>query len=255
MQTNYRRRRGSHVWAGLFVLLIGALLLAKQSGSLFFPDWLFSWPMILIAIGLFLGLRHGFRNAAWLFPVFIGSVFLIDDIFPDARFRNYIAPVIVMGIGLLILFRPRSRGCYRNRLPGENRATAEEFPGQPAAEPGTDTSYSRADYLDATSVFGGVKKNILSKNFRGGEIVNFMGGSEINLTQADFNGVIRIDTTNIFGGTKLMVPANWDVQSEVVAIFGGVDDKRHLNGHAIDPKKVLIIEGTCLFGGIDIRSF
>ena len=85
--------------------------------------------------------------------------------------------------------------------------------------------------------------------------LEFMGGSEINLTQADFNGTIRIDTTNIFGGTKLFVPANWDVQSEVVAIFGGVDDKRHLNGHAIDPKKVLIIEGTCLFGGIDIRSF
>ena len=187
MQTNPRRRRGGHVWAGLFVLLIGALLLAKQSGSLLFPGWLFTWPMILIAIGLFLGIRHGFRNAAWLLPVFIGSVFLIDDIFPDTNLRNYIAPIIVMGIGLLILFRPRSKGHYRNCRREEDRDSGE-VAGQPRAASGDQTGNSRADYLDATSVFGGVKKNILSKNFQGGEVVNFMGGSEINLTQADFNG-------------------------------------------------------------------
>jgi hypothetical protein len=181
-------------------------------------------------------------------------VFLVDDIYPDVSLQRYIAPVILMGIGLMILFRPRSRGCYRNRLRDQNHAMPE-VPGQPDPTPAPETGNSRSDFLDATSVFGGTKKNILSKNFRGGEIVNFMGGSEINLTQADFNGIIRIDTTNIFGGTKLFVPSHWDVQSEVVAIFGGVDDKRHLNGHAIDPEKVLIIEGTCLFGGIDIRSF
>ncbi len=60
----------------------------------------------------------------------------------------------------------------------------------------------KRDFLDAISVFGGVKKNIMTKNFKGGEIINFMGGSENNLTQADFNGTIKIDTTNIFGGTK-----------------------------------------------------
>ncbi len=89
----------------------------------------------------------------------------------------------------------------------------------------------------------------------GGDIINFMGGSEINLTQADFTGTVKIDTTNIFGGTKLVVPSNWDVQSEVVAIFGGVDDKRQLTGNPVDPKKLIIIDGFCLFGGIEIRSF
>ncbi|HZH94371.1 MAG TPA: LiaF domain-containing protein, partial [Flavisolibacter sp.] len=104
-------------------------------------------------------------------------------------------------------------------------------------------------------VFGGIKKIVLSKNFKGGDLVNFMGGSEINLTQADFSGRIRIETTNVFGGTKLIVPPTWDVQSEVVAVFGGVDDKRQLIGTGVDPNKVLVIEGTCIFGGIEIRSF
>ena len=126
------------------------------------------------------------------------------------------------------------------------------------ATPNTKTeelAADRNDIIDATAVFGGVKKIILSKNFKGGDITNFMGGSEINLTQADFNGRVKIDATNIFGGTKLIVPAHWDVQSEVVAVFGGVDDKRRFIGVQPDPNKVLILDGTCLFGGIEINSY
>ena len=82
-----------------------------------------------------------------------------------------------------------------------------------------------------------------------------MGGSEIDLSQADFNGRITIEATNIFGGTKLIVPPTWDVQSDITAIFGGVDDKRQVSGINLDPNKVLILDGTCMFGGIEIRSF
>src|SRR5690349_22431252 len=42
-------------------------------------------------------------------------------------------------------------------------------------------------FIDVTAVFGGIKKNVLSKNFKGGDITSFMGGSEIDLSQADFN--------------------------------------------------------------------
>jgi predicted membrane protein len=58
----------------------------------------------------------------------------------------------------------------------------------------------------------------------------------------------------VFGGTKIIVPANWTVHSEMVAIFGGIEDKRppQLN---VAAEKVLVIVGTSLFGGIDIKSF
>jgi len=104
-------------------------------------------------------------------------------------------------------------------------------------------------------VFGGIKKIILSKDFRGGDVVNFMGGTEINLTQADIQGRVTIEATNIFGGTKLIIPSTWDVQSDVVAVFGGVDDKRQFAGESPDPKKIIHLSGTCLFGGIEIKSF
>jgi len=45
-------------------------------------------------------------------------------------------------------------------------------------------------------------------------------GVRNKLTKADIQGKIVIDATNIFGGTKLIVPPDW-VQIDVVAIFGG----------------------------------
>jgi predicted membrane protein len=82
-----------------------------------------------------------------------------------------------------------------------------------------------------------------------------MGGSEIDLTQADFTGTITIDVTTVFGGSKLVVPPTWDVHNDIAAVFGGVDDKRQIMGVAMDPNKVLILEGTCVFGGLEIRSY
>jgi predicted membrane protein len=84
--------------------------------------------------------------------------------------------------------------------------------------------------------------------------VNFFGGSEINLMQADIKGRVKIEVVQVFGGTKIIVPANWIVQSEMLAIFGGIEDKRPPQLNTI-PDKILIIEGTSIFGGIDIKSF
>ena len=95
----------------------------------------------------------------------------------------------------------------------------------------------------------------MSKNFRGGEIVAVLGGAEINLAHADFDGVIRLEAVSVLGGTKLIVPPNWDVQSEMVAVFGGVEDKRVIRPELIDPNKKLVLEGTCFLGGLEIRNY
>jgi len=239
------------MWTGLFLLIIGGLLLAREAGVLF-PAWFFSWPVLLIGFGLFIGAKHGFRSWGWIVPILIGGVFLYDKINPEINFRPYLWPIIFIALGLVFILKPRrSYHCWKDADGKWQKATIAD---NTTTDP-SDFTTDRRDFVDTTSVFGGVKKNVLTKSFKGGDIVNFMGGSEINLTQADFNGRIKIDATNIFGGTKLIVPPNWDVQSEVVAIFGGVDDKRQLNGDAMDPNKVLILDGTCLFGGIEIRSF
>ena len=247
-----RRGRG-HIWGGLILLAIGALLLARQMG-VFVPEWVFTWQMALIAVGLFSGIKDGFKGGAWIIMILVGGVFLYDRFDPEVDMKRFIWPVILIAIGMLIIFKPaRCRRWKHGRRFKEGFQKWEQSKSGYSADEAQ--FQSKEDYLDMTTIFGGNKKIVVSKNFKGGDITNFMGGAEINLSQADIHGTVVIDATNIFGGAKLVVPASWDVKSETTAIFGGIDDKRDLQAIKPDPNKVLIIDGTCIFGGIEIRNY
>jgi len=249
METKYNREmqdKGNNsnifsgrFFAGLVLVVVGSLLLAREMG-VYFPRWFFSWEMLLIAFGVFTGARHSFRSWGWLIPIVIGVAFLMDDFLPELELRHFIWPAIIITIGLVMILRPR-------------RSRESKMWEGLSAGTGT-TGTSEDDTLDVVSVFGGTKKNIISKNFRGGDVVTFFGGTDLNLTQADINGAVILDLTQIFGGTKLIVPSNWKIQSELVTIFGGLDDKRNIT-IPVDSNKVLVLKGTCVFGGIDIKSF
>ena len=99
------------------------------------------------------------------------------------------------------------------------------------------------------------EKIVLSKNFKGGEVNCFMGGAEINLTQCDIKQPVKLEINTVFGGTKIIVPSDWDVRSEATTVFGGVEDKRSVATGMPTPGKTLIIEGNCFFGGIEIKNF
>lgn len=244
-------------WVGVFLVIVGGLLLARATGVLF-PVWFFTWPVFLIGFGLFSGVRHNFRGVGWLIPIVIGGIFLADSFAPELRLKPYLWPLAIVAMGLLFIFRPKKSfgpndddNNFGNRPPTRPTIQQEDVPHlktewQTAMNDGNDV-------IDATAIFGGVKKNVLSKNFRGGDVTTFMGGAEINLSQADCNGRIMIDCFNMFGGTKLIVPSDWDVQSGLVSIFGGIEDKRQ--PAQVNPSKVLFLDGTNIFGGVEIRSF
>lgn len=64
-----------------------------------------------------------------------------------------------------------------------------------------------------------------------------MGGTEIDMTQADINGRVVLDVTQILGGTKLIIPAHWELKSELVSVFGGIEDKRAVLASNVNPEK------------------
>lgn len=252
-----RMRSRGRALTGVLIFFIGILLLLKTASIVWFPEWFFTWPMLFIAIGLFSAFKHGFRGGFWVIFLLIGGLGLADRIDPTLHLNRYTGPIILIMIGIMFILRPRGGHGRWRRWRRYRDARWERHPDAAgvSAEHGMAGDYDSRDYIDITAVFGGVKKNVLSKNFKGGDITSFMGGSEIDLSQADFNGTVRIDATNIFGGTKLIVPSSWDVQNDITAVFGGVDDKRQISGVTLDPNKVLILDGTCMFGGIEIRSF
>lgn len=118
----------------------------------------------------------------------------------------------------------------------------------------TQTDNSFEDVLNVNSIFASLKKLILSKNFRGGNIACMFGSVSIDLTQADITDVAVIDAFQMFGSAKIIVPANWTVYSNVSSVFGDVDDRRFNVGLTRDPAKKLYITGTCLFGNLTIRN-
>lgn len=257
------RKRGGSILAGLLLLCIGSILLLKQFG-IPFPAWLFTWPMIVIAFGMLTGAANAFRDPGWVVITGVGAVFLLDKIWPTIPIIHFIWPIVIIALGLIIILAPRRHRAWhdmhREKYGQKNWQDAPIVPdpaiSQPAFTPETETEKRSGDnWLDVVTVFGNVKKMVYSKNFKGGDIVSIFGGAEINLSQADFNGTINIELVHIFGGAKLIVPPHWQIHSQnMVAVFGGIEDKRPPQTN-YDQNKVVILNGTTFFGGIEIKSY
>ncbi len=268
IEQNDRGPRRNKALAGMVLLIVGFVVLIHQLNFFFFPYWLFSWPMILIVVGLYLGARHNFRNAAWMILVIIGGLNLLSDIFPRIHFDDAIFPLIIIAIGLRMI-TGRNRSWNMGRWDKEQWKKNWDWkqyggplytgtapgpaPDDPNAEPKASQFYGD-DYLDATSVFSGVKRKILSKDFKGGDITNFFGGCDVDFTSADINGRVVIDVTQVFGGIKLIVPPHWHVTSDMVSLFAGFDDKR-MQKSDYGSDKILVLKGTSVFAGVEIRSY
>jgi len=66
--------RSSGVWTGLLLILIGTDYFLVNSHPPILPEWMWSWEVLLIAMGLFIGIRHNFRSPAWFILVVIGEI-------------------------------------------------------------------------------------------------------------------------------------------------------------------------------------
>jgi hypothetical protein len=226
---------------GLVIVTVGVLLLAYKMGA-GIPGWIFSWPMLLIGLGIYVGARHNFRDFGWIIPVAIGALFLVDRMYINIDLYRYFWPIVVIGLGLYLIFksRRRTRGFDESRWGSDAPVSEHE------------------DVIDCVTIFGGVKKNIISKDFRGGEAVTIFGGTELNLMQADSSQYMVLELVQVFGGTKLIVPPHWKIHAEeMVTIFGGLNDKRSMSAQTATPEetRVLVLKGTVLFGGIDLKNF
>ena len=238
-----KHKRGKF-FGGFLVVVAGCLYLAKELGSNI-PDWVFSWKMLLIAIGLHVAVKEKFRTFGWSIFVLVGGIFLVtQDLMPTCEIENILWPALIIAIGLFIMIKPRRKFRFgkdwRHCGDGRNSKTEDK---------------STEDRIHYDIVFGGVKKNIVSKQFEGGEIRSVFGGAELNFSQCDMVDKAEIQITQVFGGIKMIVPSNWKVQSEITTVMGGIDDKRKSESSIVNgDDKLLILKGNLVFGGIEIKS-
>ncbi len=242
--SNYEKcdpRSGNKVAFGVVIILIGIVVLLKQMGLLSYFSFYLSWPVLLIVIGLIIGVKNRFRNIAPFVLIAVG-VFNLIPAFTfnvgnnEVDSEDLVVPALLILGGILVIFKPRKKK-----------------PWMPTREVGmSDDNSVRADI-----VFGGRKEIITSKDFNGGKITATFGGCEVNLLQADSTKQnIILDVRATFGGIEIIVPANWDVKNEVEPVFGSVEDQRTLRPpDGNEHRKTLILQGSCVFGGVEIKSF
>ena len=251
----------SRICAGLVILVIGMVFLLRNFG-VFIPDWIFSWPTLLIVVGLLIGFKRNFNGGGWLVMVLVGGYFIVKDI-EGSNFSQYYFATAFIIFGLYLILKPKSTHCRdyacRSRWDKKFRGKYHwQTPGGQTPDEANESKFNPADendILDSVSVFGGSHQHIHSKNFKGGDAIAVFGGCDVNLTQADFEGMIELDVVAIFGGIKIIIPASWEVKSDVVAIFGGLDDKRSIGPVSAEARKVVKITGVTIFGGVEIRNF
>ncbi len=229
---------------GFFVILAGLLLLAFNFDILPYA-WkhvIFSWQMLLIVIGAISIFGNDSRMPGMIL-ILIGGFFLVPEIFVmHISFTRLFWPLILIIIGLMILSKRGMNERWRHKV-GHVFGQADS----PLPEEG---------FINEANIFSGSKHRVTNQVFKGGKISNIFGGTEIDLTQATLaEGRTELTIECIFGGVTLIVPADWKVVLNINAILGGFSDKRLVIKETADPNKVLIIRGSAIFGGGEIKSY
>jgi hypothetical protein len=239
-----RRRHNTglpHLVVGLAIVAVGLALLLDNMGIYSIGSIWRYWPLILIVLGLskVMDSPVGGGKMWGGFIFLIGCGFLADSLNLIRFSFNVIWPLLIIYFGASMLWRSLAPGagwCSWNPTNSGGR------------DPNADFNY--------TAIFGGGKRRIESKEFRGGSAVAIFGGYNIDLRDAGMAGEsATIDVNALFGGIDIRVPETWQVEVRANAVFGGVDDKtvppRTTAG--VKPPR-LIITGFAAFGGIVVKS-
>ena len=237
------------VLIGIALVVVALLVLLRNFDLIpyeLFPYWLFSWKTAFIVGGL-VALGNRTNKTVGVVLISIGLFNLLPDVLgvPRDVLRKLFIPAVLLGIGLLFIFRQRlGSGADWQNFGGNFRS--------PRAIPGLST-----EYINEFAMMGGGERVITSVNFKGGSASALMGSLKLNLMGAQLaEGDHVLDVMTLMGGTEIILPKEWNVKPEVMAIFGGVDDKRRpLPGLAIDSTRTLFIRGVALFGGVEIKSY
>ncbi len=223
---------------GVVLVLAGLFLVLKNTG--FFPDFIdqiiFSWPMLLVVIGLVMTLGSSEKTGG-IIVMAVGGFFMIPLIFRETfHMYNMFWPSIFIIVGIIFIVSRRHPW-------STSTANSQGITGD--------------DYVDYVNVFSGGERQVTTQNFKGGKITSIFGGIELDLTKAQLApGNSDIEIACIFGGATLIVPDTWYITIEVTPVLGGFTDSRKLApGRIVDSSRHLIIKGAVVFGGGEIKSY
>ena len=99
------------ILAGIVVVACGAVLLADKVGA-DLPEWLTTWPMIIVAAGLFFGAKESFRDWGWLIPVAVGLVLLANRTIGISFHQLWPVILIIAGLSMILNSGKKNKQCW-----------------------------------------------------------------------------------------------------------------------------------------------
>lgn len=220
--------------AGGLLILFGLLFTLDNLGVLDAGSVFDYWPVILIVLGLVKVLqpRHERERTAGYVLLALGAFFLLQ-VFAFWHIR-FAWPILLVVLGGFLVWR----GIRRQPPPGEASALA----------PGS----LQHDF----AFMGGVHRVVETSDYRGGDATAIMGAVELDLRGASIaTSPAVLDVFALWGGIELTVPSEWKVELQATPILGGFENKaRSSSGQTGALPQVLVIRGTALMGGVEIKS-
>lgn len=222
---------------GIGIIFLGIALTLEQlhPGSMTIVMKLI-FPAILISMGLvkLRQSREKFSGAGyWL--VFGGAFLLLVE-FSSENVEEVIPALLVIGLGVFIVMK-----ALRQRRDGPSAAIRR-------------TQGITDAWVSGTAIFGGFKRRVSSQAFQGGDVTAIFGGFEVDLLNAKAGPApMVLDLFVLFGGGEIQVPEGWDVEVHATSIFGSVEQKQIRPYEPGPNRPKLLLSGTTLFGGVEIR--
>ncbi|HEY6547963.1 MAG TPA: hypothetical protein VI589_08645 [Vicinamibacteria bacterium] len=213
---------------GLVLIGVGLVLTLGQAGLLRLEGLGRFWPLLLIGVG-WVKVRQPLEDGQRAVGVALlsaGGLLLLINILSWGRAW----PLLLVLLGALLLWQ------------------ALEKPAATLAPP------SESSYLSELALMGGAKRSPRMAEFRGGYITAVLGGVDLDLRNARMGpSPAVIDVVAVWGGIELKVPAGWNVESQILPILGGFEDKTKLLVESAEAPR-LVVRGYAIMGGVVIGN-
>ena len=248
----------SSIICGLLFLTAGVLLFAFNAQPPLLPlaykSVVFSWPMLLVAIGF----TSLFSRNSWVFGtvlMLVGGFFLLPKL--EIVGLHFVAKnswaILLIVVGVIVICKTiwgRHSRCWHTKWEWKDKDWQHNHHSHK-----WQSQKSESGDIDFTCVFTGGRKKVDTKNFRGGEINNVFGGMELDLSEAQMDeGVHHLEINSVFGGVVIYVPVEWNIEiRQATQAFGNFVDSRPKPSFEVDENRKLIIEANAVFGGGEIK--
>jgi hypothetical protein len=107
---------------------------------------------------------------------------------------------------------------------------------------------TRASVTEALAASGRTADRLETGEY---DLVAVFEDAHLDLRELAVETPLAIDAVAVFGDVELIVPEDWVVVPETVAIFGGLSDRRRSRPSGTPD---LVVSGVSIFGDIEIRD-